>query len=85
MHNAGYELPRIRLRRTPVNKGRALWLSVVVSAGPPLELLLPLPEQGSHGHPQGRGQEHRVGFARHVGGAPALDLPDEPPRHAGPL
>src|SRR5215211_3161076 len=55
------------------------WLSDDVSAGEMLEQLLPLLKQGSHWHPQRLGQEHRVRLARHVGGAPALHLPDEPP------
>jgi hypothetical protein len=50
-----------------------------------LEEPIPLLEEGASGHPQGGGQEHGVGLARHVGGAPALDLADKPCGHAGPL
>ena len=79
------ELRRIRLPRTWVNRGCPPWLSDDVSTGPLLEQLLPLLKQGSRRHPQGLGQQHRVGLARHVGSATALHLPDEPPWHAGPL
>src|ERR671911_2418365 len=64
---------------------RSLLCSVGASVLPPLDRLIPLLKQGSHGQPQCLGQEHRVGLARHVGAAPALHLPDEPPGHARPL
>ena len=71
-------LRRIRLPRTPLNRDRFRWLSDDVSAVPLLEQLLPLPKQETNGHPQSLPKEKRVGLARHVGGALALDLADEP-------
>src|ERR687897_2322528 len=64
---------------------RSLLCSVGASVLPPLDRLIPLLKQGSHGHPQCLGQEHCVGLARHVGGAPALHLPYEPAWHTGSL
>src|SRR5829696_3553198 len=53
--------------------------SVAASGPPPLEQPLPLTEQEPNGYPQGLCQERRVCLARHVGGAPALDLVDDSP------
>ena len=86
LRKAEVQLRRIRLPRTRVHKGlRRPWLSDEVSVVPLLEEPLPLLEQGSHGHPQGLGQQHRVDLARHVGEASALHLPDELSGDAGPL
>src|SRR5918998_6616728 len=60
-------------------------LCVAAAGTPPLEQPLPLLKQEPSGYPQSLCKEHRVGLARHVGGALALDLPYEPPGHAGPL
>ena len=78
MHDPGYGLLRIPLPRTTVNKGLVPRLSDDVSAVPLLKQLLPLLKQGPRGHPQGLGQEHRVGFAQHKGDAPVFHLPRLP-------